>query len=307
MRIFANNVSAVLVCITLTRLCDAFKLASPAITTAALSSTTSLQATNGKNRRNLLADSFAALATVASCGMTKCVAFAEDSSPEITDKVYIDIKAPTDSQSRRIVIGLYGKEAPKSTKMLKQLVSTGLPSRCKPLENRLLQKEQLEANKVYNSCIDNESKGVTYEYGTVWRIIKDYRIDVGTVSGKFIAREFPNWDDSNSLPHKIGSVSVQKGNESGYGFTIQPSDNKNSPLQSANIVVGEVLDGLDTVAQLNDTPVVTSSKAVNYMALTGSDGMRAAPSRSCAYGSGNLYCNEFKPLKKLSIVATGVL
>jgi len=287
--------------------CGAFTtVVDPAGSTAVASSSTSLQATNLKGRRNLLADSFAAWTTIALCGIPNSAA-ADSSSPEITDKIYVDIKAPTDAEPRRIVIGLYGKEAPKSTEMLKQLVSTGMPSRCKPLGTRLLQKEQLEANKVYNACIENESKGVTYEYGTIWRIIKDYRIDVGTVSGKFIAREFPNWDDSNSLPHKLGSVSVQKGNESGYGFVIQPSENQNSPLQSTNVVVGEVVEGLDTVAKLNDTPVVTSSKAVNYMALTGSDGMRDAPSRSCRYGSGNLYCNEFKPLQKLSIVSTGVL
>ena len=72
-------------------------------------------------------------------------------------------------------------------------------------------------------------------------------------------------------------------------------------------MIGRVLDGLTTVvADLNETPVVKSSK-VNYMALTGSGGLKAAPSRACSYGNGKLYCNEFKPLKKISIVSTGVL
>ena len=232
---------------------------------------------------------------------------------QVTDRIYVDIKAPTEVESRRIVIGLYGKAAPSSTRMLRQLVSsTGLPSKCKPRDTtRTLQKEQLEANKVYSSCIENETKGVNYEYGTIWRIIKDERIDVGSVSGKFVAREFPNWaeDENNpslpTLPMEFGSVSVQRGNESGFGFSIYPGKDIKTDVGDA-IVVGRVLEGLDVIEQLNNFQVVKSSK-VNYMALTGSDGMKKAPSRACSYGSSNLYCNEFKPLQKLSITATGVL
>jgi len=274
--------------------------------------TTALRAfQNNNNKRRRIISSFTTIATASLLfGGDPSLAAADSSSPVITDKIFIDLKSPTDTQSSRIVIGLYGKEAPKATKMLKQLVSaTGLPVKCKPREEgRILQKEQLQANKVYNSCIENESRGVTYEYGTVWRIIKDSRIDVGAVSGKFIAREFPNWDDdANSLPHKMGSVSVQRGNESGFGFTIQPTDSETNDLQNTNVVVGQIIEGLDVMAQLNDTPVVVSSKSINYMGLTGNDGMKSAPTRSCSYGTGNFYCNEFKPLKKLSIVSTGVV
>ncbi|KAI2494930.1 peptidyl-prolyl cis-trans isomerase [Fragilaria crotonensis] len=233
--------------------------------------------------------------------------------PQVTDRIYVDLKAPTDLESRRIVIGLYGKAAPSSTRMLRQLVSpAGLPSKCKPRDTtRTLQKEQLEANKVYNSCIENEDKGVNYEYGNIWRIIKDERIDVGSVSGKYVAREFPNWaeDEANAglptLPMEFGTVSVLRGNESGFGFSIYPGKNIKTDVGDA-IVIGKVLEGLDVIEQLNSFPVVKSSN-VNYMALTGSDGMKKAPSRACSYGSSNLYCNEFKPLQKLSITATGVL
>jgi cyclophilin family peptidyl-prolyl cis-trans isomerase len=269
--------------------------------------TTHLEAetTTKSRRRQLLV--FLPSVVLGTWAWQRTGALAVASGPEVTDRIFMEVKAPTDVEPRRIVIGLYGTDAPSATTMLRQLVSpAGLASQCKPRDtSRTLQKEQLESNKVYNSCMENESMGVTYEYGTIWRIIKDERIDVGSVSGKFISREFPNWVDNNNLPLEFGSVSVQRGNESGFGFSIYPGKNvKSDPAGS--VVVGKVIEGLDVIEDLNEFQVVKSSK-VNYMALTGSDGMKSAPSRACRYGSGNLYCNEFKPLQKLSIIATGVL
>jgi hypothetical protein len=130
---------------------------------------------------------------------------------------------------------------------------------------------------------------------------------VGSVSGKFIAREFPNWSEEEnttavSLPIEFGSVSVTRGNESGFGFTIHTNPTPLLNTQDGNvIVVGHVLpESMALLQKLNETPVVTSSKV-------GSAELRAAPSRSCAYGKKDFYCNEYKPLQKLSIVNTGVL
>mmetsp|Transcript_19950 Transcript_19950/g.28250 ORF Transcript_19950/g.28250 Transcript_19950/m.28250 type:complete len:362 (-) Transcript_19950:219-1304(-) len=241
---------------------------------------------------------------------------------QVTDKIFIEIKGLKGTTSsdgdepvpttRRIVIGLFGKDAPQPTSLLKQLVTpeglTGVP--CKPKETRTLQREQLEANKVYNSCIETQEKGVTYDLSTIWRIIPNERIDVASVSGKFISREFPNWTGSNTYKHDTpGIVSVRRGNESGFGFTIYPGNNSgggsSTELDESHIVVGRVLEGLDVVEALNQVPVVNSAK-VNYMALTGGPTTKDAPNRSCRYG-GPLYCNENKPLYKLSITKTGLL
>jgi len=235
---------------------------------------------------------------------------------KVTDKIYFDIKGlnslgedgggPTTS---RIVIGLFGEDAPQSTSILKQLASSeGLPAKCKPRETRTLEREQLEANKVYNACIESETKGVTYDLSQIWRVVQNQRIDVGSVSGKYIAREYPTFDDMNSLRHDIpGTVSVRRGNDGGFGFVIFPGGGEpTSDLNSSNVVVGRVLEGMDVVQQLNEVPVVQSAK-VNYKVLAGGDQLRAAPSRACRYGTGNLYCNEFKPLKKLLITKTGVV
>lgn len=121
---------------------------------------------------------------------------------EITDKIYLEFQglpSPTEgdmyaTSNNRIVIGLFGKDAPEPVSILKQLVSTrqigregsGYMAPCKPREIRTLQREQLEANKVYNSCKESQDAGlgVSYELSTVWRVDKDNRIDLGAVAGK---------------------------------------------------------------------------------------------------------------------------
>lgn len=123
-----------------------------------------------------------------------------DLASTVTDKVFVDVKGLPSADgsaatTQRITIGLFGKDAPKSVEKLKQLMGPGLPAVCKPKEDRVLQREQLEANKVYNSCIEGQSNGVKYDYAQIWRIIKDERIDFGSVAGKFVAREYPTWEE----------------------------------------------------------------------------------------------------------------
>jgi cyclophilin family peptidyl-prolyl cis-trans isomerase len=244
---------------------------------------------------------------------------ADDSSTsalasEVTDKIYLDIKGlpagegevPT---TKRIVIGLFGKDSPQSAEQLKKLVSdAGLPATCKPKEERMMQREQLEANKVYNSCIETQAKGVNYDYAQIWRVIKGERIDIGSVAGRFVARESPTWGEtaSNGLKHdRAGLVSVRRGSDSGFGFTVYPGGKGNiADLDENHIILGQIVEGMDIIEALNNIPVVTSAK-VNYMALTGGPKNTSAPSRACRYG-GAMYCNENKPLVKLTIYKTGL-
>jgi cyclophilin family peptidyl-prolyl cis-trans isomerase len=224
---------------------------------------------------------------------------AASTAAEVTNKVFVDIKGlPTSDGTiaggtRRIVIGLFGNEAPSSVgKLLKLMSPQGLSAVCKAREEKLLQREQLEANKVYNGCIEGQDKGVNYDYAQIWRVIKGERIDFGSVAGRFVARENPTWEEirPNTLKHdRPGIVSVRKGSESGFSFTIYPGGNTSTnDLDESQIVVGQVLEGLDVVNALNDIPVVRSAK-VNYMGLTGGPKTKDAPSRSCFYG-GSMYC-----------------
>jgi len=75
-------------------------------------------------------------------------------------------------------------------------------------------------------------------------------------------------------------------------------------------VVGKVLEGNDVVDQINNVSVVASSK-VNYMSIVGAAGggsskTNNAPKKDCRYG-GPMYCNENKPLTKLTMFRTGIL
>lgn len=276
-------------------------------------------------RRSFLVQSLAAPFIAAPSLLTidqkSCRANAIDGSAsstansEITSKIFIQLKGiPNESESFEedvISIGLFGKDSPQPVSILEQLVSTsGYPAKCKPKEIRTLQREQLEANKVYNSCIEiQDTKGVNYDLSTVWRVVKDERIDIGAVSGKYVARESPTFQGSNLLKHDAeGVVSVRLGNDGGFGFTIYTGSGSNkSDLDETNIVVGKVIDGMNVVKRLNEVPVIQSS-SVGYKALAGGDpSKRTAPSRACRYGSSELYCNEFKPLKKISIFRTGTL
>jgi cyclophilin family peptidyl-prolyl cis-trans isomerase len=260
----------------------------------------------------------AAVVHSASTTTTTTAASATTAAAIVTDRIFVDIVSPTSAPAtaatnatpNRIVIGLFGKAAPASVAQLRQLVSvTGLAAPCRPRAQRSFQKDQLEANKVYNSCMDGEREGVSLRYSTVWRIRKDEGIDVGAVTGKYVAREYPTYTEEEEyfvpLSHDTaGLVSVRRGNESGFGFTISPRANPD--MDADYIVVGRVLDGMEVVEQLNEIPVVNSAPVVNYMALTGGPTTQNAPDRSCRYG-GPMYCNENKPLVKLKISDCGVL
>jgi len=248
------------------------------------------------------------------------------SEAKVTHRIYLDIAglphegsngddivantpAPPATTVRRVTIGLFGEQAPDATEKILRLTSpSGLAIPCRPKAIRDLQREQLQANAVYKRCMESQEQGVGWKDSTIWRIVSNQRVDIGAVSGKFLARQFPDWTDSNDLHHDaVGVVSVRRGNQGGFGFTVSLSTNPrvNAELDNSNVVVGRVLDGWDVLQALNQVPVVKAA-TVNYMALTGGSSNKDAPSRSCTYG-GPLYCNENKPLVKLTINDCGVL
>lgn len=259
-------------------------------------------------------------------GTPEIAVASESNLGEITDKVFVDVSGLSASASaetgktQRIVLGLFGKDAPSSVQRLKLLHATsgaGLPAPCKPLkEDFLIQREQLEANKIYRSCSEGQDKGVTYDYAQIWRIIKDERIDFGSLSGKFNAREYPTWAEKSyakPLDYTTGPskylMAVRKGSDSGFGYTLFPTATarSNKDFLENYLVVGSVLEGDEIVDQINNVSVVASAK-VNYMSIVGggSGSKSNAPKKDCRYG-GPMYCNENKPLTKLTMFRAGIL
>jgi cyclophilin family peptidyl-prolyl cis-trans isomerase len=94
------------------------------------------------------------------------------------------------------------------------------------------------------------------------------RIDLGAVSGKYVARKYPSFfseESSSTLRHDSpGVVSVRRGNDGGFGFTINrgggPIINEANDLDKENIVIGRVLEGMDVVLRINEVPVIQSAK-----------------------------------------------
>lgn len=271
-----------------------------------------LNAETAETRRNFFASVASTTLATTFAGLSQPANAASKSTADatITDKIFIEFKGIPGEEGAasytndRIVIGLFGNDAKQPVSILKQIVTKdGYKSKCKPLDDsRTFEKEQLEANKVYNSCIENEDKvGVNYEYSTVWRVMKDERIDVGAVSGKFVARENPIFEDNadSGLKHDAaGVVSVLRGDAGGYGFTIYPGGSPTA-LDEDNVVVGRVIEGMDVVEKLNKIPVVRNT--------FGGNKTKNAPSRGCRYGGSEYYCSENKPLKKVMLDKTGLL
>ncbi|GMI22822.1 hypothetical protein TrCOL_g3949 [Triparma columacea] len=231
----------------------------------------------------------------------------EFQEPQITSKFKLGLSGGEEGVGGgEIVIGLYGEDQPQAASTLQDLLSTGLKTGCKDREVRNLQREQLEANKVYNACMGGVDDPVTLLESQVWRIVKDERIDFGSVVGKYVARApptfAPNPSSDRLRPSSVsGFVSVREGSDGGFTFSITPvASSKPTSLDQTNIVVGRVVSGLDVVANINDSGVVRSS-ALSYKALTGTKG-KAAPSRSCRYG-GDMFCSENKPLRKLTLTS----
>ena len=133
--------------------------------------------------------------------------------------------------------------------------------------------------------------------------------------------------NSKRLRHDApGVVSVRRGKDGGYGITIFPGgvsggDGQSVAAASAkildeeNIVVGRILEGMDVVRRLNELPVVKQSASSilggsgggGAGAAAGKEKNKVAPSRGCRYGGTELYCNEYKPLRKILLDQTGLL
>lgn len=116
---------------------------------------------NAPTRRDFISASIASTAsTIVLTSSFPSHATSAADAAAITDKIFVEFKGLSfdPGEKDRIVIGLFGNDAPQPVSILKQLASKdGYKSKCKPLDtSRVLQKEQLEANKVYNSCIENE-------------------------------------------------------------------------------------------------------------------------------------------------------
>ena len=156
--------------------------------------------------------------------------------PAITSQAYLDISIAR-QKPQRVTLGLYGKDAPGASKFFLSV------------------------------CKGDYGDGVSYDGSQVSLVQKDELITVGKLAygggkateikdGKIraynLAERFVN-TDSNELKHDMsGLVSVPK---QGGTFEFNISPKPNLDLDEDNLVIGQVMQGMEVIDEINNIPV----------------------------------------------------
>ncbi|KAJ1494097.1 hypothetical protein T484DRAFT_1927930 [Baffinella frigidus] len=244
---------------------------------------------------------------------------AADAAGVVTDRIFLDIKiqgvnsankanegrsSNLDAQAAlegRIVIGLFGEDAPETAAMFKAVAAGTLVVPCQEvIIEAAIAREALQKKQPIKQCKASEKKPVDLLDSSVWRIIKDKRVDFGRLKGKFLLRKAPESADANALTHdRPGMVSARKGGGQ-FEFSIAPAANSN--LDKTNVVFGQVLEGGDILAKLNNTPVKQFAGGMG-----GGEDDATSTLAACYYGSKNSFCGANKPLQRVIVQRAGVL
>ena len=203
-------------------------------------------------------------ALLASSVILRPPALAADDTPlaKITNRVSIDV-AIGEATPRNIVLGLFGEQAPQSTKLFENLCTGTAPG----------------------------LSGVSYSNSAVYRIERDRILRGGLVAGNArkevtrvlddtgyvrttysdAAARFAN-SDSNGLRHdRAGLLSMPRG---GGAFDFGLTLGADPSLDRDNLVVGQLLAGGDVLEALNALPTRQPSKLSELSGLAALWGLR---------------------------------
>lgn len=158
-------------------------------------------------------------------------------SPKVTDHVYFEISV-AGKQYGRIIVDLYGDEAPKSVDTFKNLVNGTLRSRSgKSTGYRYSQASKIVANK-------------RIELGRI-KQIDTINQQPGTPQRQLIPVPIPENRDNNLLSHnQPGLISVKRGGSFEFNVLLDAD----STLDEQSIVIGKIVDGMDVIERLSKIP-----------------------------------------------------
>ncbi|CAM9553740.1 unnamed protein product [Chrysoparadoxa australica] len=216
----------------------------------------------GLDRRTLFRE---CAVTVASIGLSEA-ALAAESGPLISDKVEMTFAIDREPAGK-VVLGLYGKEAPETAANFVKVVEVDTmdphPSSWAPRIHDL--NAYLPRHQGLRGSID-------YNGSSVFCVEKGKRVDLGKLQGgldKYEVRRIDNTghirretrnaaedlisSDKNDLKHDVPYVaSMRKGGKT-FEFTI--ASQANPELDENNVVFGRVLSGFDIIDRIESVPV----------------------------------------------------
>jgi len=181
------------------------------------------------------------LACITVCGITLSADAVSIENVKVTSKALLDLsinrKAP-----ERVEIGVFGNDAPVATKIFLSVCEGTING---DLSYDFSQVSRIKKNKRID--IYKFSQGSAQKQETYLDEVGKARIRSVDLAANYVNQE------TNNLRHDFdGAVSVPRGGKS-FGFTIAPRANPD--LDKENLIIGEVLSGMETVEKVNNIPV----------------------------------------------------